>query len=92
MGPEPSELRQPLAAPDGPSDEGDNSSDEDDLPRPDMIGAAVPGLMEQGTRRPGVETLLSYRAYRLVDSRQRANALVSGKINAKLKRLSYQVE
>jgi hypothetical protein len=39
----------------------DESSDEDDLPRPDLIGAAVPGLTEQDTRRPEFKTLVSYR-------------------------------
>ena len=42
--------RQPPAASEESFDEGEISSDEDDLPRPDLIGAAVPGLTEQVTR------------------------------------------
>ena len=44
--------RQPPVASDESSEEGDNSSDEDDLSRPDLIVAAVTGLTEQVTRRP----------------------------------------
>jgi hypothetical protein len=51
--------RQLPDASDESSDEGEISSDEDDLPRPDLIGAAVPGLTEQVTRRPEFKTLVS---------------------------------
>jgi hypothetical protein len=54
--------RQLPAASDESSDEGEISSDEDDLPHPDLIWAAVTGLMEQSTRRPEFKTLVSYRA------------------------------
>jgi hypothetical protein len=84
--------RQLPAASDESSDEGEISSDEDYLPRPDLIGAAVPGLTEQSTRRPEFKTLVSYRAYRLADTSQKANAVVSGKINAQLKRLHHYVD
>jgi hypothetical protein len=84
--------RQLPAASDESSDEGEISSDEDDLPRPDLIGAAVPGLTEQVTRRPEFKTLVSYRAYRLADTSQEANAVVSGKINAHHKRLRHYVD
>jgi hypothetical protein len=74
------------------SDKGEISSDEDDLPHPDLIGAAVPGLTEQVTRRPELKTLVSYRSYRLAETSQKANAVVSGKINAQLKRLRHYVD
>jgi hypothetical protein len=80
------------AASDESSDEGEISSDEDDLPRSDLIGAAVPRLTEQVTRRPEFKTFVSYRSYRLADTSQNANAVVSGKINVQLKRLRHYAD
>jgi hypothetical protein len=84
--------RQPPVASDESSKEGEISSDEDGLPRPDLIGAAVAGLTEQVFRPPEFKTLVYYRVYCLTDTSQKANAVESGKINAQLKRLRLYVD
>jgi hypothetical protein len=82
--------RQPPVALEEPSDEGENSSD-DFQSRPDLTWASVPDLKEQGTSHPEYKTLVSYRAYHVADSSQKADAVVSGKSNAQLKRLRHCV-
>ena len=83
--------KSPDSSDESSSDAGD-SSDEEDLEASTTLGAAVPGLTEQVTRRPEFKSLVSYRAYRLADTSQKGGAAVSGKINSQLKRLRHYVD
>jgi hypothetical protein len=77
---------------DDDSSEDKSSSDDEEVSRPEPRGARVPGLIEQATRRPEFKKLVSYRAYRLVDTSQKVDSSVSAKGNAHLKRLKHYLD
>jgi hypothetical protein len=79
-------------SPDGDTSENEDTSSEEEGPKPEPRGARVPGLKEQVTRRPEFKSLVSYRSYRLGDTDQRVNASLTGKVNAHLKRLKHYLD
>jgi hypothetical protein len=79
-------------SPDGDTSENEDTSSAEEGPTPEPKGAWVPGLKEEGARRPEFKSLVSYRSYRLGDTDQRVNASITGKVNAHLKRLKHYLD
>jgi hypothetical protein len=80
------------SSPKGDSSTEDSSEEEEEAPIRTPRGERVPGLVEQTTRRPEFKALVSYRTYRLIDTTQSLDAVVTGKINGYLKKLKHHID
>ena len=75
-----------------PTSEEDTSEEEEDEAVRAPRGRRVVGLKEQATRRPEFKTLVSYRTYRLANTKRAVSSVDTGKVNSYLKKLKHHLD